>query len=249
MAGNIGIEGTAGRLAALALAAAILAVVPSALRAEEGMQPLEALIEARLDALAAQRAPLPADAVTRIELSPGAPLDAASLGRFEHDPASGRFSGTAIGVEGEARPIHGRAAVVVPAMMPVRRIAAGEIVAGADLAETMIPVSVVTPHVLRDTADIAGKEARRPLMPDRPVQAQSLIEPRAIRRGEGVDIVLRSGGLSLLAPGRALADAAEGDSLRVVNTSSNKTITVVATGPGQVSVVAPSAEAATPKRD
>lgn len=134
-------------------------------------------------------------------------------------------------------------------MLPVRRIPAGEIVSMEDLAETMIPLSVVTTQILRDAADIAGKETRRPLMPERPVQAQSLIAPRAVRRGESVEIVLRSGGLSLLAPGRALADAAEGEILRVVNTSSNKTITAQATGPGQVSVTVPSAEAATPKRD
>lgn len=234
---------------ALALGAALWAAAGSAALTQDALAPLEVLVEERLEEVSSLRTPLPSDAVIQIELAGDAPLEAMSLGRFDHDPSSGRFSGTAVSAEGEARAIYGRAAVMVPAMMPVRRIPAGEVVSSADLAETLVPLSVVTPHILRDEADIAGKETRRPLMPERPVQAASLIEPRAVRRGEAVEIVLRSDGLSLLAPGRALADAAQGESLRVVNTSSNKTITVVATGPGQVTVSATPVRAATPNRD
>lgn len=63
-----------------------------------------------------------------------------------------------------------------------------------------------------------------------------MIEPRAILRGDEVTISLKNGGLALTAPGRALSDAARGEDLRVLNLSSNKTLTATTVGPGHVRV-------------
>ena len=54
----------------------------------------------------------------------------------------------------------------------------------------------------------------------------------AIRRGESVNLVYEAPGMSLAMRARALEDGAVGQSVRLLNTSSNRTIDAVVTGPG-----------------
>lgn len=54
----------------------------------------------------------------------------------------------------------------------------------------------------------------------------------AVRRGESVTLVYQAPGLSLTMRARALEDAAVGESVRLLNTSSNRTVDAVVTGPG-----------------
>ena len=61
--------------------------------------------------------------------------------------------------------------------------------------------------------------------------------PRIINRGEKVKIRLNHGGLQLTAKGRALDDASKGQELRVVNLSSNKALSTIATAAGVVEVI------------
>lgn len=85
-------------------------------------------------------------------------------------------------------------------------------------------------------ADAAGKEARRRLQAGATVRGSDLIEPQVVRRGEPVVIMVRAGGLSITAPGRALSSAAAGEPVRVVSTSTNRTLDGVAEAAGQVRV-------------
>jgi flagella basal body P-ring formation protein FlgA len=55
----------------------------------------------------------------------------------------------------------------------------------------------------------------------------------AVRRGETVTLVYAAPGISLLMRARALEDGAVGDSVRFINTASNRTIDAVVTGPGE----------------
>jgi len=54
----------------------------------------------------------------------------------------------------------------------------------------------------------------------------------AVRRGEMVTLQYAAPGISLTMRARALEDGAVGDSVRFLNTSSNRTIEAVVTGPG-----------------
>jgi len=54
----------------------------------------------------------------------------------------------------------------------------------------------------------------------------------AVRRGETVTLVYQAPGMSLSMRTRALEDGAVGQSVRVLNTASNRTIDAVVTGPG-----------------
>jgi flagella basal body P-ring formation protein FlgA len=74
------------------------------------------------------------------------------------------------------------------------------------------------------------------LVAGRPIPRQSVIPPKIITRGQKVKILLNQGGLELSARGRAMSDAHLGQVLRVVNLSSNKAISAVATAAGVVKV-------------
>jgi flagella basal body P-ring formation protein FlgA len=58
------------------------------------------------------------------------------------------------------------------------------------------------------------------------------IADAAIRRGESVNLVYQAPGMSLNMRARALEDGAIGQPIRLQNTSSNRTIDAVVTGPG-----------------
>lgn len=61
----------------------------------------------------------------------------------------------------------------------------------------------------------------------------------AIRRGEMVSIVYLAAGVQLSMRARALEDAAVGQSVRLTNTSSNRTIEAIVTAPGMARAVSP----------
>lgn len=88
-------------------------------------------------------------------------------------------------------------------------------------------------------ADAIGREAARTLPAGTVLRPADVVAPRLVRRGEPVSITIRSGGLSIATQGRALASAGAGDHVRVVTTSTNRTLDGVVDGPDAVRVLAP----------
>lgn len=65
------------------------------------------------------------------------------------------------------------------------------------------------------------------------------IADAAVRRGETVTLVYQAPGVALSLRARALEDGSVGQSVRFLNTSSNRTIDAVVTGPGAARAEAP----------
>lgn len=91
---------------------------------------------------------------------------------------------------------------------------------------------------LTDAAAIAGHSARRTLPAGTVLSAALLQAPPAIRRGETVTLVGLAAGLEVMAPGEALADAADGQRLKVRNRGSRRVVEGIARS-GQRVEVAP----------
>lgn len=85
----------------------------------------------------------------------------------------------------------------------------------------------------------AGKEAARNLVAGALLRPADVIAPRLVRRGEPVTITVRSGALAIATGGRALASGGEGDLVRVVSLSTNRTLEGIVEGPSAVRVTAP----------
>jgi flagella basal body P-ring formation protein FlgA len=113
-----------------------------------------------------------------------------------------------------------------------RTIRPGEVIAPADLGfiAAEAPAALVLPE------QAVGLAARRLLVPGRPIMAGDVGAPALVKRNGPVALVYEKGGLTIRAEGRALADGAEGDLIRVMNLASRQTVTGTVTPEGHVDV-------------
>ncbi|WP_010410992.1 flagellar basal body P-ring formation chaperone FlgA [Citromicrobium sp. JLT1363] len=124
----------------------------------------------------------------------------------------------------------------VEADVLTRSIQRGEVLSARDFAPEQISAGQARGSISAEEA--AGFEARRPLRSGMPVRASDLTEPRLVRRGQPVTLILRSGALSISATGRALADGALGEPVRVFSEATNQTLDGVVESAGRVRVSA-----------
>lgn len=126
-----------------------------------------------------------------------------------------------------------------PVEVPVlaRTVERGEILSAGDFAVEERSAAQAR-GALPPTA-AAGQEALRRLMPGAVVRPTDVAAPRLVRRGEPVSIKVRSGGLTISTSGRALADGRMGDLVRVVATSTNRTLDGHVDAAGSVRITAP----------
>jgi flagella basal body P-ring formation protein FlgA len=117
-------------------------------------------------------------------------------------------------------------------------LAVGEIVQPSDLIWAKAAGAPVDAPNSVDA--VIGMAARRPLREGDPVLTRDVTPPLVIKSGESVLVTYADGAVTLTLQTKALANAAAGDTLNVLNTASKKTIEVVATGPDQA-VVGPEA--------
>ncbi len=91
-------------------------------------------------------------------------------------------------------------------------------------------------RVVRRLEQIAGKVARRTILPNRPILTTALRDPYLVESGKPVRITYRSRGVSISLTGVALNSGIQGDLIRIRNIDSGKTIvgTVMADASVQV---------------
>ncbi|WP_207476459.1 flagellar basal body P-ring formation chaperone FlgA [Arenibaculum pallidiluteum] len=172
------------------------------------------------------------------------PLDAApslSVEAVTLDQALNRFSAAIVAGEGRSQvriPVSGKAMAVLDVPVLTRRLAVGEAIAPTDIAWTELRVGRGMEDVARTEAQLVGLAVRRPLAPNTPVRLGDLRQPTLVTKGQIVTISLERPGIQLTAKGRALQDGSQGDVVRVVNTSSNRTIEATVTGQNLVAVSA-----------
>lgn len=115
-----------------------------------------------------------------------------------------------------------------------RAVDKGAILSSADFIDgEMSPMQARGALRIRD---VDGMEAARRLMAGSTVRSGDIVRPQLVRRGEPVTITLRSRTLVITSTGRALANAAAGETVRVVATSTNRTIDAVVEGPAAVRI-------------
>ncbi len=131
--------------------------------------------------------------------------------------------------------------VVAELEIPVlaQRIRPGEVIGANDIAWRSLPESRLDDSIVTDADELLGMSVRRALSADQPVRAGDLRLPVIVPRGTTVSMVLESPGLHVTARGRALEDGALGQTVRIVNVDSNRTVDAVVIGAGAVAIRSP----------
>lgn len=97
-------------------------------------------------------------------------------------------------------------------------------------------LSRLTGGYITDLDSVFGMKLRRSVRAGLPLNESLLQAPLAIRRGERVTILARSGELEVRMEGEATTDGAQGQVIRVRNLSSRREIEAVVVAPGLVEV-------------
>ncbi|MDP5280355.1 flagellar basal body P-ring formation chaperone FlgA [Sphingomonas sp. DG1-23] len=87
--------------------------------------------------------------------------------------------------------------------------------------------------------DAVGMEAARNLTAGMIVRRSDLMKPQLVRRGEPVTIRIVSGALVITSSGRALNGGGQGEMVRVVTNTTNRTLDGTIEGSGTVRIAAP----------
>jgi flagellar basal body P-ring formation protein FlgA len=137
----------------------------------------------------------------------------------------------------------GRPGATVEVLTYARSLASGDVVQPEDVVWSQVQAHQAPAGAPQDAAEVIGLSARRAMRAGAPVQSRDLTAPQVIARGDMVQVVYLSGGVSLTVTGRATRNAALGEAVIVTNIESGRAIDAVAVGPGQA-VTGPAAHAA-----
>ncbi len=114
-----------------------------------------------------------------------------------------------------------------------RNLAAGDVIQPEDVIWTTVQTHLAQGGSPSDAEQVIGLSARRALRAGAVVGARDLVSPRVIARNDMVEVAFVAGGVTLTVTGRATRDAAVGEAVPVLNTTSGRTIDAVASGPGR----------------
>lgn len=133
----------------------------------------------------------------------------------------------------------GQAVVPVQAAATVtaRMLMRGDTLTAADLAEAMVPASLARGAV--SAASAVGMAVRRTVPEGSVLRPIDLEAPALVKRGDSVTIEMIKGPMRITTGGKALDNGASGRSVRVVSTSTNRTVDAVVYGPGTVRMMLP----------
>ena len=136
-----------------------------------------------------------------------------------------------------------RPGATVDVLTYARNLSTGDLIQPEDVVWSTVQAHMAAGGAPQDADQVIGLSAKRALRAGAPVSARDLASPQVIARNDLVEVAYVVGGVKLTVTGRATRNASIGEAVSVLNTTSNRTIDAVATGPGQA-VVGPAAQSA-----
>jgi flagella basal body P-ring formation protein FlgA len=112
----------------------------------------------------------------------------------------------------------------------------GQVISDGDIEFIEVRAEAVNADTVLKTESLIGMTPRRAIISGKAVKLNDLMAPQVIARGELVTMIFSNNGLNLTAKGKAMQNGAKGETIRVVNASSNKTIEGIVTGDSEITV-------------
>jgi flagella basal body P-ring formation protein FlgA len=169
---------------------------------------------------------------------PGDVEPSVSVASLDLDPSSGQFRAKLRAPAGDTRlapvTLIGRAYSVTQLPVPSRTLGMGEVITARDFIWTEVPTERLAQNVINQMDDLVGFAPRRDLREGEPVLSGDVKKPVVVQKNTVVVMVVRARGMTLTAQGRALEDGVQGQSIRVLNTQTKRTIQASVLSPGEV---------------
>jgi flagella basal body P-ring formation protein FlgA len=120
--------------------------------------------------------------------------------------------------------------------VPKRLISAGEVIVADDLEWQAVHLARLSGNSLTDADQLVGRMAKRPLKAGQLLRQSDVAVSPAIRKNDLIRLVVQSGQMTLTVQGKALQDAALGQTIRVVNVNTNRQLSGTVVDAGTVAI-------------
>ena len=132
--------------------------------------------------------------------------------------------------------VKGRVHIVVEAPVLGRAVAIGNVIEESDIVWKDIRLDRVGNGVVTVADDLIGFVPRRRIRPMHPVRTRDVQRPLMVRKGEPVTMNFIRVNLVLTMSGRALENGSKGETIRVLNVRTKKTVEGTVVRAGQINV-------------
>jgi len=117
-----------------------------------------------------------------------------------------------------------------------RVIASGEVITKADLEWKKFPVRRLTRNAVVASSQLIGQTVKRAISANKLILQNDIMTPVVVSKGSIVLMTYKRGRLSLTMQGRALENGGTGDTIRLMNQKSKKTVFGVVVGDDAVEI-------------
>ncbi len=164
----------------------------------------------------------------------------AEVGQLDYSPVEGRFTAMLSVTAPGLAPVHarlsGRVVEMVEVPVAVHRLMPGDIVGGTDIQMARLRANAIRGEVVQVAAQAVGMAMRHPVGPGAPLPLADLVRPFMVQKGEPVQMLLDTPGISVAAQGVAMDSGATGERVRVLNVQSRAIVDAEVAGTGRVRV-------------
>ncbi len=108
--------------------------------------------------------------------------------------------------------------------VPVMSIAKGEIIKEETLQKIKVRSNRLRDDVLKNKEDLLGKQVVRTIAANKPVSRKDVREEIIVKKGQSVVVVYKYKGLEIVSKMEALEDGARGQTIKLMNMKSEKTL-------------------------
>jgi flagella basal body P-ring formation protein FlgA len=159
-----------------------------------------------------------------------------------YDPTKPRFEVTLIApaddIETNRVSIRTMGKIYRMADVPVlsRPVATGEVIRARDIEMVRMRVEQLGATAINDPDKLVDKAARHVLPAGQPIRVSDIQSPVLVAKNSIVTVKVQTARLSITMQAKALDDGAEGDTVRTINTRSDKIVQGVVSGRGEIVV-------------
>jgi len=160
--------------------------------------------------------------------------------KFDLNKRTRRFSTTltfSSGEYSEELQLRGSYEELVYVPVLTSRTSHGIVISSADIEYQKMPKHRLRVDTILNEEEIAGKVLKRSMRAGREIRKRDIERKQLVARNNTVNMMFKNEFITLSAVGVALEDGAEGDTIRVRNVDSKKTVQAIITDSGVVSVV------------